>query len=53
MENFNDVKKFYDYLIIDDDGWKGIKEDAPESAKQAYKEYIEKQNNFDKQGIKV
>lgn len=34
MENFEDVKKFFDYLIIDDDGWKGIRDDAPDSAKK-------------------
>ena len=34
MENFEDVEKFFEYLIIDDDGWKGIRDDAPESAKK-------------------
>lgn len=43
MENFEDVKKFFDYLIIDDDGWKGIRDDAPESAKKSYDEYIREQ----------
>lgn len=53
MENFEDVKKFFDYLIIDDNGWKGIRDDAPESAKKAYDEYIKKQNTLEKQGYKV
>lgn len=48
MENFEDVKKFFDYLIIDDDGWKGIKDDAPESAKKAYAEYIKKKKRTPK-----
>ena len=43
MENFEDVEKFFEYLIIDDDGWKGIRDDAPESAKKAYAEYIKKE----------
>lgn len=53
MENFEDVKKFFDYLIIDDDGWKGIRDDAPESTKKAYDEYIKKQNTLEKKGYKV
>jgi hypothetical protein len=53
VENFEDVKKFFDYLIIDDDGWKGIRDDAPESAKKAYDEYIKKQNTLEKKGYKV
>ena len=53
VENFEDVKKFFDYLIIEDDGWKGIRDDAPESAKKAYDEYIKKQNTLEKQGYKV
>lgn len=53
MENFEDVKKFFDYLIIDDDGWKGIRDDAPEKAKKAYEEYMEKQKRFDSEGIKA
>lgn len=50
MENFEDVKKFFDYLIIDDDGWKGIRNDAPESAKKAYAEYIEKEKDKRRKG---
>lgn len=53
MENFDDVKKFFDYLIMDDDGWKGIREDAPEDVKQAYDEYIKKQKSLDSEGIKA
>lgn len=39
MEDYKTVEEFFDYLIIDDDGWKGIKADAPESAKKAYENY--------------
>lgn len=53
MEDFEDVKKFFDYLIIDDDGWKGIRDDAPETAKKAYEEYMKKQKRFDDEGIKA
>ncbi len=53
MENFEDVEKFFEYLIIDDDGWKGIRDDAPESAKKAYAEYIKKEEANAKKGIKA
>lgn len=53
MENLEDVKEFFDYLIIDDDGWKGIRDDAPKSAKKAYAEYIEKEKVNAEKGIKA
>ena len=53
MENFKNVEKFYDYLIINDDGWAGIKEDAPEEAKKAYDEYMRKEKELSEEGIKI
>lgn len=53
MEHFDDVKDFFDYLIIDDDGWKGIREDAPEKAKLAYQKYMNQQKDLDSKGIKA
>lgn len=53
MENFEEVKMFFDYLIIDDDGWKGIRDDAPKSAKKAYDDYVIKQKQLETEGIKV
>lgn len=37
--SYEQVKPFYDYLIINDNGWAGIREDAPEEVKKAYKEF--------------
>lgn len=53
MMSFDNVKDFFDYLIIDDEGWAGLKEDAPESAKQAYQDYINKQRLLEKNGVKI
>jgi hypothetical protein len=53
MENFKDIQKFFDYLIIDDDGWKGIRNDAPDDVKKAYDDYIEKQKDLENKGIKA
>ena len=53
MENFEDVKKFFDYLIIDDDGWKGIRDDAQKKKKKAYAEYIKKEKANAEKGIKA
>lgn len=52
MEDFEAVKAFFDYLIIDDEGWKGIRDDAPDSAKKAYNDYIKKQNELAEKGMK-
>ncbi len=52
MKSFEDVEPFYKYLIIDEDGWKGIKDDAPESARMAYAEYMEKERADSENGIK-
>lgn len=52
MENWDNVKVFWDHLEfypeedepgydgIHDGGVKGISEDAPKAAKEAYKEYV-------------
>lgn len=43
---------FFDYLIIDDDGWKGIREDAPDEIKAAFYAWQQEQIKLEKQGIK-
>ena len=53
MEDFKNVKKFIDYLIIDDDGWKGIRDDAPTTAKKAYEKYMKEQKRLEDKGIKT
>lgn len=59
MEVWDNVKAFWDYLEfypeedepdydgIHDGGIKGISNDAPEAAKDAYFEYVKRQNNAD------
>lgn len=65
MESYLELMKFWDYLEYypDEDepgfdgvhngGIKGIRDDAPESAKKAYEEWREKKERFLKQGIKI
>ena len=53
VENFEDVKKFFDYLIIDDDGWKGIRDDAPDDVKKAFEEWQNEQKDFESQHLKI
>jgi len=43
---------FWDYLIFNDDGVKGIKKDAPEKEKKAFYKYMEEEKEFAKKGIK-
>lgn len=52
MKSFEEVEQFYEYLIIGEDGWKGIKDDAPESAKKAYENFLEKEKENASKGIK-
>lgn len=52
MEDYKAVEEFFEYLIIDDEGWKGIKTDAPDSAKKAYAKYIKMQEEKVKDGYK-
>lgn len=43
MWSYDDIKDFYEYLIYDEDGWAGIRDDAPEKAKKAYAEFKRKE----------
>ncbi len=52
MESFDEVKDFFDYLIIGDNGWEGVRPDAPQSAKDAYHKYVQKQKEYEKDGIR-
>ena len=47
------VEAFYDYLIIDENGWAGIREDAPEEAKKAYAKFKKMEQDALKDGIKL
>ena len=65
MEAWSTVKEFWDYLEfyayegeegfdgIHDGGIKGIRVDAPESAKKAYAKWAEEEERNKKLGIKV
>lgn len=65
MESWEDVKSFWNYLEFypeeDEEGFdgihsggiKGIREDAPEEAKKAYKEYVKKKEKAQEQNIKL
>ena len=60
MLDYNEVKAFWDYLEyyaeedeedydgIHSGGVRGIRADAPETAKQAYKEYLKQQKGGNK-----
>jgi len=37
------ISDFIDYIISDDEGWIGLRDDAPEKTKQAYAEYLEEE----------
>lgn len=44
---------FWKYLTLDEDGCvNGIREDAPEEEKEAYKKYLERQEIKRQKGIK-
>ncbi len=55
MEAWSNVKEFWEYLQFEEDGIgiKGIRADAPESAKKAYAEWAKQQEENNKLGIKV
>ena len=53
MENYDDVKEFFEYLIINDEGWVGLDENAPESALKAYQEYLSKKKDYEEKGLKT
>lgn len=45
---------FWDYITLDSEGvMNGIREDAPESVKKAYEEYLKEELRNKKKGIKV
>jgi len=53
MEHLEDVKAFFDYLVMDDDGWRGVRDDAPEEAKRAYEAYMARKRQLAERGAKV
>ena len=53
MIAYETVKDFWEYLEHDDKQYTGLREDAPESAKKAYEEYLKMQENARKKGIKL
>ena len=54
MIAYDMVKDFWEYLKYDDKcNCHGIDENAPESAKKAYEEYLKMQENARKKGIKL
>lgn len=55
MEAWENVKVFWDYLELEDGGIgiKGIRADAPESAKKAYAKWAEEEEQNKQRGIKV
>lgn len=64
MEKWDEVKPFWRYIEfypesdedsydgIHDGGIKGLTDDAPDSAKEAFKKYLNKQAELKSQGIK-
>jgi hypothetical protein len=42
-----------DYITIDEDGIRHIRDDAPEEAKKAYFEYLKKIEEMAKRGIRI
>ncbi len=53
MIAYDDVKDFIDYITMDDDGWNGVREDAPESAKAAWDAYCKREEEAEKMGVKL
>ena len=65
MLNWNKVKAFWDYIEYypneDEDGYdgihsggiKGIREDAPQEAKQSFNEFVKEVNEAKANGIKL
>ena len=65
MLNWNKVKVFWDYLVYypdeDEEGYdgihaggiKGIRDDAPEEAKEAFYKFMEERNEAIANGIKL
>ena len=65
MESWENVKDFWEYLEYypneDEEGYdsihsggiKGLRPDAPESAKKAYAEWMKLQKEYERLGIKV
>lgn len=44
------IMKFADYLIIENDKWLGLRDDAPAEAQEAYKQYVDelgRNKNYD------
>lgn len=45
---------WHDYIILDDDGFQcGIRDDAPESVKQAYAKYLQEEADRKQNNIKL
>lgn len=57
MINPSWIREFFDYLIIDEDdyrnSWKGLREDAPKSAKIAFQKYLDEKEKAAKKGVRL
>lgn len=53
METYDAVKDFINYITAEDNDlpYGGLVEDAPQTAKDAYKKYLARQKSLEAQGI--